>query len=101
MCDPRALRRRALFHERQQTEGDASDEERLERDSDENMHYLPPLALRARAIICSSSLSSSSFSRSDMPSKAEAALAGEPLKKTRTISLSADFFAAVSETNGL
>ena len=37
--------------------------------------------------------SSSSLSLSDMPSSALAALAGEPLKKTRTISLSADFLA--------
>ena len=36
-----------------------------------------------------------------MPSSALAALAGEPLKKTRTISLSADFLATVSETTGL
>ena len=36
-----------------------------------------------------------------MPSSALAALAGEPLKNTRTISLSADFLATVSETTGL
>ena len=36
-----------------------------------------------------------------MPSRALAALAGEPLKKTRTISLSADFLATVSDTTGL
>jgi len=30
-----------------------------------------------------------------MPSRAEAAFAGEPLKKVLTMSLSADFFAAV------
>ena len=36
-----------------------------------------------------------------MPSSALAALAGEPLKKTRTISLNADFLATVLETTAL
>ena len=36
-----------------------------------------------------------------MPSKALAALAGEPLKNTRTISLNADFLATVSDSTGL
>jgi hypothetical protein len=36
-----------------------------------------------------------------MPSRAEAALAGESLKKTRTISDSADFLATLSATAGL
>src|SRR3569833_2506800 len=101
MGNPRALRGRSALHQREQAEGEVGDQQRLEGDCDQNRHYLPPLAWRARAIICSSSLSSSSLSFSDMPRSALAALAGEPLKKTRTISLSADFLATVSDTAGL
>src|SRR2546430_1162357 len=101
MRDPRALGGGAALHQREQAQSEAGNQQRLQRDSDEDGHHLPPLAWRARAIICSSSLSSSSFSLSDMPSRALAALAGDPLKKTRTISLSADFLAADSATAGL
>ena len=45
-------------------------------------------------------LALSAGGRSDMPSRALAALAGEPLKNTRTISLSADFLATVSDNTG-
>ena len=45
----------------EQAEREPGDEQRLQRDCDEDVHYWPPLALRARAIICSSSSSSSSF----------------------------------------
>src|SRR5690348_17156562 len=101
MRDPRPLGRGAALHRVQQAEGQPSNEQGFEHDFDENMHHWPPFSLRARAIIFSSSLSSSSFSLSDMPSKALAALAGEPLKKTRTISLNADFLATVSDRVGL
>src|SRR5690242_14137783 len=101
MGDPGALRRRTLPHECEEPERQPGNDERLDRDCDENLHHLPPLAFRARAIICSSSLSSSSFRRSDIPRRALAALAGEPLKKTRTISLSADFLATLSDRVGL
>src|SRR5262245_47679924 len=101
MRDPRALSSRAMLHERQETERQSGDQQRLERDCDQNRHHLLLLALRARAIICSSSSISSSLSFSDIPRSALAALAGEPLKKTRTISLKADFLATVSDTTGL
>ena len=99
--DPRPLGRRAALHQLKQPERRSGDDQRLQRDRDQDGHYLPPLAWRARLIIACSSSSSSVSSLSDMPSSADAALAGEPLKKTRTISLSADFLAAVSDTNGL
>src|SRR3954463_16752685 len=101
MRDPRPLGSRAALHQREQTERQAGDEQRLQGNRDQDLHHLPPFSRRARAIICSSSSSWSVSSLSDMPSNALAALAGEPLKKTRTISLSADFLAAVSDTTGL
>jgi hypothetical protein len=57
--------------------------------------------LRALAIIASRSSISSLLSLSDIPRRALAAPAADPLKKTRTISLSADLRAAVSGTTGL
>src|ERR1700739_5015660 len=79
VSDPRALSSRAMLHQRKDAERQAGDQQRLERDRDQDRHHLPPLALRARAIICSSSSISSSLSFSDMPRRALAALAGEPL----------------------
>src|SRR6476469_3141607 len=101
VSDPRPRGGRATLHELEQAQGQCGDEQRLECNAEKDGHQLAPLALRARAIICSSSSSSFSFSFSDMPSRALAALAGEPLKKVFTISLSADFLAAVSDTTGL
>src|SRR5437870_2805479 len=101
MRDPRALSGGAPLHQLDQSEREPGNQQRLKCDGDEDLHHLPPFALRARAIISSSSLSSSSFKRSDIPSSAEAALAGDPLKNTRTISLSADFLATASDTTGL
>ena len=91
--DPRPLRRGPGLHQLEHNQGQPRNEQRLERDGDENLHYCPPLAFRARAIISSILSSSSSLSLSDIPRSALAALAGSPLKKTRTISLNADFLA--------
>src|SRR5881397_1769083 len=101
MSDPGTLGRGSLSHQLEQAEGQTPDQQRLQCDGDQDRHYWSPLALRARAIICSSLSSSSSLSLPDMPSNALAALAGEPLKKTRTMSLSADFFATESDRTGL
>ncbi len=65
------------------------------------IHHFAPFALRARAIIASSSSRSSLLSLSDIPRSALAAPAAEPLKNTRTMSLSAEVDAAASETAGL
>src|SRR4029079_3719783 len=101
MRDPRALRGRTALHQSKKSKRQPCDQNGLERDTEEDVHYLPPFALRARAIICSSSSSSFSSSLPDMPSSALAAFAGDPLKNVFTISLSADFFAAFSDSTGL
>src|SRR4051812_779991 len=101
MGDPGAFGGRAALHQLQQAERQRGNEQRLESNADEDGHQLAPFALRARAIISSSWSSSFSLSLSDIPRRALAALAGEPLKNTRTISLNADFFATVSDSTGL
>src|SRR5215218_65321 len=101
MGHPGAFGRGPPLHQGKEPECRGRDKQRLQRNGNQHMHHLSPLAFRARAIMASSSSSSLVSSLSDMPSKAEAALAGDPLKKTRTISLSADFLATFSERTGL
>src|SRR5947208_15919188 len=101
MGDPRPLGGGSVLEQREHGERRAGEQQRLQCDREQDGHLLAPFALRARAIICSSSLNSSSPSLSDMPRSALAALAAEPLKKTRTMSDKADFLATVSERTGL
>ena len=61
------------------------------------MEYLTALAVKSLLIASSSDVSS----RSDIPSSAVAAPAGEPLKNTRTTSLRAVLRATLSATAGL
>src|SRR5215203_3839878 len=102
--DPAAVGRGSLLHQLQKQQRAAGDQQRFHCERKKILHYfapLPFLAARAFAIIASSSSSWGVSSRSDIPSSAVAAPAGELLKKTRTTSDSADLRATESDTAGL
>jgi len=86
MGDGRALGRRPRAGQSQQAERDCRHQQGLQREEKQGHGHFPlPRAWRARAIAASSSSSSLVSSSSAMPTRALAALTGDPLKKVRTI----------------
>ena len=90
------------LQQRKQAQRRAGDQQRLQRDGDQDRALFAPLGLACAGdhLLELVELVAARACRTCRAGR-DAALAGEPLKNTRTISLNADFFAAVSDTAGL